>query len=150
MLEVEIFICRDQPEREENLVAISIWLNQVTELTDGDQPHFIESSTLNFEFTWPNPHHIPHEEYQANLRAETVSEGSDNTFANTVWTPGPSSPAPKFNTLSPRPPCFQSIEEEQQDIETDHTISDMIRLASESITRGRSIAEELLETLNRV
>ena len=98
-LEVEIFISRDQPEREENSFAISIWLNWVVNLTGGDQPHFIESSTLNFKFTWPNPHHILHEEYQAKLRTTSVSEGSD-TFANTDWSPGPSSLAPHWLTLT--------------------------------------------------
>ena len=126
LLKVEIFICRDQPDREENSVAISIWLNRVMTLLDRDQPHFIESSILNFKFTWPNPHHIPHEEYQANLCTTTVSEGSNDTFANTVWSPGPSSPAPHFNTLSPHPPRFQSVEEDQQNIEIDHTISETL------------------------
>ena len=149
LLDIEIFICRDQPEREENSVAISIWLNQVTTLTDGEQPHFIESSILNFKFTWPNPHHIPHEEYQENLRATSVSEGSD-TFANTERSPGPSSLAPHFNSLSPHPPHFQSVEEDQQNTEIDQMISDTLWLVNKRITRGRSIAEELLKTLNRV
>ena len=99
---------------------------------------------------WPNPHHIPHEEYQANLQATSVSEGSDDTFANTIWTPGLSSPAPNFNSLSPQPPRFQSVEEEQQNQIINHTIDQAIQSVNERIERGHTIAEELLNTISRV
>ena len=149
-LEVEIFINRDQPDREENSVAISIWLNWVVNLTDRDQPHFIESSVLNFEFTWPNQYHIPYEEHQANLRAESVSEGSNETFANTDWMPGSLTNAPEYQSLSPHPPHFQSAEEEHQDQEIDCTTTEIIWSVNERISRVCSIAEEFTTTLNQV
>ena len=112
-------------------------------------PHFIESSTFNFKYMWPNPHHIPHEEYQENLHTTTVSEGSDS-FANTDWSPGPSSPPPNFNSLSPQPPHFHLADEEQQDELIDQTINQTISYVDNRITRGCSIAEELAQVLTEI
>ena len=102
------------------------------DLTDGDQPHFIESSVLNFRFLWPK-HHVPDEEYHRNLGTTSVSEGSDDTFANTEWSPGPSSPTPIYNSLSPCPPRFQPAEEEQQDEQIDQTMTEIIQTVNKRI-----------------
>ena len=145
-LEVEIFICRDQPDREDDSIVISIWLNWVIDLTDGDQPHFIKSSDLNFGFSWPNSNHVSDKEYHRNLRTTLISEGSDDTFANSDWSPGSDTPAPQYNSLSPHPPRFQSAEEEQQENDTDH-INSAVWSVTERICQAHSIAEELANTL---
>ena len=98
-LEIEFFFCRDNPDREENLIVITLWLNRVVDLDNDDQSHRVESLTLNFRFSWPNQYHVPDKEYCRNLAPSTVSKGSDDTFANTDWSQGP--PAPNYHLLSP-------------------------------------------------
>ena len=145
LLEVELFLCRDDPDREENLIIIIIWLNRVVYLNNGDQPHRLETITLNFRFSWPNQYHISDEEYHRNIAPSNISKGSDNTFANTNWSPG--SPAPYYNSLSPHPPCFQPAEEEQQEQNITITPLEIINWVNERIGQARSIAEELAQTI---
>ena len=149
-LEVEISICRDQCDREETSIVISIWQNRVIDLTNGDQPYFIESSVLNFGFSSPNQYYVSDSEYHRNLGTQSVLEGSNDTFANTDWSPGSPTPTPQYNSLSPHPPHFQSAEEEQQENDTDHIINSAVQSVTERISRAHSIAEELATMLYRV
>ena len=144
-LEVEFFLCRDDPDREENSIVITIWLNRVVDLNNSDQPNTVELITLNFRFSWPNQYHVPDEEYHRNLAPSTVSKGSSDTFANTNWSPG--SPVPQYNSLSPCPPCFQSAEEEQQNQNIEITPLKIINWVNERIDWACSIAEELVQTI---
>ena len=117
------------------------------DITDRDQPHFIKSSVLNFGFLWPNQYHVPYKEYQRNLRTTSVSEGSNDTFANTEWSPGPSSPTPNYNSLSPCPPHLPSAEEKQQEQQIDLTTTEIIQAVNERIGQAHSITKELARTL---
>ena len=127
-----------------------VWFTRVIDLTDRDQPHSVESSVFNFRFLWPNTYHVPHKESQWGLWSTSVSKGSDDTFTNTDWTPGPSSPAPCYNSLSPCPPHFQTAEEDQQEQEIDWETNRVLWSVNKRISRAHSIAEELANTLYQV
>ena len=87
----------------------------------------IESSVLNFGFSWPNENHTPDEEYHENLAPSVVSKGSNDPFANSHWSPGSTnSPVPNYNSLSPHPPLFHPAEEEQQREQTNLTTEEIV------------------------
>ena len=147
-LEIEVFICRDDPDRKENSFIATLWLNRVVDIKEPDQPHRAESVTFNFSFSWPNPYHISDEEYCQNLAPSEVSEGSNDTFVNTDWMPD--SPAPDYRNLSPQPPCFQAAEGEQQPQQPEISTLEIIQRVNERIGQACTIAEGLAQTIYRV
>ena len=146
-LEVEFFICRDNPDREEITVVATLWLNRVVAVDEPDQPHKAESIEFNFMFSWPNLYCIHEERYSHHVAPSEVSKGSNDTFGSAEL--APNTPAPNYWSISPQPPHFQPVVENQQaQTPSVLTTRDIVERLAERIGHTRSIAEELVETIN--